>query len=411
MSKSEIGMIGLGMELRLCERRSAFTTWYSIGYWYGQSSQMGKGMHQRLVRRCWILMADFVREFGFGARTEASESEEVEHTTRLFRKVNMSRVLKSVDKPEMASEREGRDQREEIGISELNIMTRTVAEMRHVQEVHWRFIIGIQDHFKWQYCTLRAGGNVEVDVKDLNDVCEVSHVLLRLILPWMDPECHAANEDIFSCRPAPHTGLSPQLPKDRMLATQIQNHKNINPTHTQINISTCPRQHTIPILICMPTTCAHIHNSSSMHPNMAATQADQQHRAYGVRLVLVLHTAHCLMAPSTELRMRTYSSSPKVNTNGHITSMQETLPMTKEPGSSHSPTLSTPDKVHAVHCTTERSSGALGIKTTWRVKISAIGRVWDEYSVQKKLQIMYLTLRKPPNKFGSKAAMNAPRRS
>ncbi|KAJ7825758.1 hypothetical protein B0H14DRAFT_2596353 [Mycena olivaceomarginata] len=106
-----------------------------------------------------------------------------------------------------------------------------------------------------------------------------------------------------------------------------------------------------------------------------------------------------------------YSSSPKVNTNGCITLMQETLPITKEPGSSHSPILSTPDNVHAIHCTTEWSSGALGIKTTWHVKISAIGRVWDEYSVQKELQIMYFALRKPPNKFGSKAAMNAPRQS
>ncbi len=32
---------------------------------------------------------------------DASESEEVERTTRLFRKVNMFRNLKSVDKPGM----------------------------------------------------------------------------------------------------------------------------------------------------------------------------------------------------------------------------------------------------------------------------------------------------------------------
>jgi hypothetical protein len=58
-SKSE--MIGLGMELWLCERRSAFTTWYGVGYRYGQSPQMVEEMRLRLARRCWVLMADLER--------------------------------------------------------------------------------------------------------------------------------------------------------------------------------------------------------------------------------------------------------------------------------------------------------------------------------------------------------------
>jgi hypothetical protein len=56
------------------------------------------------------------REFGFGARAEASESEEVERTTRLFRKANMFRVLKSGDKPETYVDDVGRPTALEINL-------------------------------------------------------------------------------------------------------------------------------------------------------------------------------------------------------------------------------------------------------------------------------------------------------
>lgn len=90
--------------------------------------------------------------------------------------------------------------------------------------------------------------------------------------------------------------------------------------------------------------------------------------------------------------------------------IQETIPMTNQPCSRHSPIPSAPDRVHLVHNTTELSLQALSIETTRRVRTSTIGWVLGGQGNNHALQIMSFAPWKPPTKFDSNAAMNAGRR-
>ncbi|KAJ7894358.1 hypothetical protein B0H13DRAFT_2525785 [Mycena leptocephala] len=186
----------------------------------------------------------------FGARAEASESEEVEHTTHLFR------VLKSVDKPETY-----------VRLGETLSLGRLDSNISVTRPVGWGSAAGQRQDFQV----------MSVEFASIVVDCRLSPLSSRFLfvssrLGW-SPSAMPPTKTSSAAAPPPALACDHNSPKARTPPTQIQIHKDTTPT--RINTSTRTRR-------C--TTLIHMHTSltrSSMHPNMAATQADRQYRAYG----------------------------------------------------------------------------------------------------------------------------------